>query len=62
MAELARAIGAVHGRDVSALVRFESNPALEANFGRYPPLSTPAADAAGFRHDGDLQTLVRRAL
>jgi nucleoside-diphosphate-sugar epimerase len=40
-----------------------ADPALlEANFGRYPPLLTPAADAAGFRHDGDLPTLVRRAL
>lgn len=62
MAELVQAIAAVHGQDRVALVRYASNLALEANFGRYPPLATPAADAAGFRHDGDLPTLVRRAL
>jgi hypothetical protein len=43
-------------------VSFTSNPELEANFGRYPPLLTPAAEMAGFRHDGDLSALVRRAL
>ena len=32
------------------------------NFGGYPPLSTPAADALGLRHDGDLDGLVRRTL
>jgi nucleoside-diphosphate-sugar epimerase len=62
MAELARAVADVHGRDVLERVSYQSNPALEANFGRYPPLSTPAADAVGFRHDGDLPTLVRRAI
>ena len=62
MTELVDAIAAVHGRDVLERVSYASNPALEANFGRYPPLFTPAADAAGFRHDGDLPTLVRRAL
>jgi nucleoside-diphosphate-sugar epimerase len=62
MTELVAAIAAVHGDDRRELVRFESNADLEANFGRYPPLFTPAAEAAGFRHDGDLKTLVRRAL
>jgi nucleoside-diphosphate-sugar epimerase len=42
-------------------IRYAPDTTLEAQFGRYPPLSTPAADAAGFRHDGDLQTLLRRA-
>jgi D-erythronate 2-dehydrogenase len=62
MRELVDAIAAVHGSDILERVSYQSNPALEANFGRYPPLATPAADAAGFRHDGDLPTLVRRAL
>jgi nucleoside-diphosphate-sugar epimerase len=62
MTELVAAIAALHGDDRRDLVRFESNADLEANFGRYPPLFTPAAEAAGFRHDGDLKTLVRRAL
>jgi len=62
MTQLVAAIAEACGSDVLTRVTYESNPALEANFGRYPPLSTPAADAAGFAHDGDLATLVRRAL
>jgi hypothetical protein len=62
MAELVQAVADVYGHDALERVSYVSNPALEANFGRYPPLSTPAAEAAGFRHDGDLLTLVRRAL
>jgi nucleoside-diphosphate-sugar epimerase len=62
MRELVTAIVSVFGEDRRDHIRYESNPMLEANFGRYPPLSTPAADAAGFRHDGDVTTLVRRAL
>ncbi|HWJ35575.1 MAG TPA: NAD-dependent epimerase/dehydratase family protein [Steroidobacteraceae bacterium] len=62
MSEVVEAIAEVYGRDVLERVSYQSHPALEANFGRYPPLVTAAADAAGFRHDGDLPTLVRRAL
>ena len=62
MAELVDAIAAIHGDDVLRRVTYQSNPALEANFGRHPPLFTPAADAVGFHHDGDLRTLVQRAL
>jgi nucleoside-diphosphate-sugar epimerase len=62
MAALVGAVADVHGRDVLDRVSYRSNPNLEANFGRYPPLSTPAAEAVGFRHDGDLPTLVRRAI
>jgi len=62
MAQLVEAIAEVHGSEVLRRVSYGSNPELEANFGRYPPLHTPAAEAAGFRHDGDLATLVRRAL
>ncbi len=43
------------------LVSFAPNPDIEAQFGRLPPLRTPAADQAGFRHDGDLNTLIDRA-
>jgi nucleoside-diphosphate-sugar epimerase len=62
MTGLVQAIAEVHGPDVLRRVSYRSNPALEANFGRYPPLVTAAAELAGFRHDGDLPTLVRRAL
>ena len=62
MSELVEAIGEVYETDASAHVTYRSNPPLEANFGRYPPLETVAADAAGFLHDGDVRQLVRRAL
>jgi len=52
----------VHGTGVKTLVRFEPNERIEALFGRFPPLETPAADALGFRTDVDLATLVRRAV
>jgi nucleoside-diphosphate-sugar epimerase len=62
MTELVQAVGEVYGVDAASQVAYESTPALEANFGRHPPLFTPAAEAAGFCHDGTLATLVRRAL
>jgi D-erythronate 2-dehydrogenase len=44
------------------LVSYAPNAALEAAFGAQPPLATPAAERAGFAHDGDLATLVSNAL
>lgn len=46
----------------AGLVRYDSNPALEAAFGSHPTLSTPAAEAVGFCHDGSVAALVTRAL
>ncbi|WP_285018990.1 NAD-dependent epimerase/dehydratase family protein [Novosphingobium sp. fls2-241-R2A-195] len=55
--ELARQSG------VSAqLVTYAPDAALEAAFAAQPPLSTPAAERAGFAHDGDAATLVASAL
>jgi nucleoside-diphosphate-sugar epimerase len=62
MAELVEGIGAAIGGDVRRLVTFAPDAALEAQFGAYPPLLTPIADALGFNHDGDAASLVRRAL
>lgn len=44
------------------LVTYVPDPALEAGFAAQPPLTTPAADRAGFAHDGNLATLVASAL
>ena len=56
-AEIARACG------VSAdLVTYAPDAALEAAFATQPPLETPAAERAGFAHDGNLATLVASAL
>jgi len=35
---------------------------IVAQFGSQPPLATPLAESLGFLHDGDLPTLIRRAL
>jgi nucleoside-diphosphate-sugar epimerase len=62
MAQLLDALASVHGEYVREHVRFEPDSRIEALFGRYPPLETEAADAAGFKHDGSLTRLVQRAL
>lgn len=62
MAQLLDALAAVHGEQVRAHVRFEPEARIEALFGRFPPLITAAADAAGFEHDGSLHRLVQRAI
>jgi D-erythronate 2-dehydrogenase len=61
MADLAAEIAAQCG--VSAdLVSYNPDLLLEAAFGRQPPLSTPAAERAGFTNDGTTDTLIRNAL
>jgi D-erythronate 2-dehydrogenase len=56
-AEIAKQVGAS-----ADLVSYAPDAALEAGFGKQPPLSTPAAAKCGFAHDGDLATLVANAL
>jgi D-erythronate 2-dehydrogenase len=49
--------------DVSeTLVTYAPDTALQAMFAAQPPLSTPAAEHVGFRHDGNLAILVKSAL
>ncbi|MBJ7484684.1 NAD-dependent epimerase/dehydratase family protein [Brevundimonas sp.] len=45
-----------------AQVSFSLDPEIQAQFGSQPPLSTAIADRLGLKHDGDLVTLVARAL
>ncbi|TWB37595.1 NAD-dependent epimerase/dehydratase family protein [Nitrospirillum pindoramense] len=61
MGELVDAIARRAGTD-AGLVDYVPDAVLEAAFGAYPPLATPAADAAGFRHDGTVDGLVVSAL
>ncbi len=56
-AEIARQCGVS-----TDLVSYEPDAALEAGFAAQPPLATPAAEKAGFAHDGDLAGLVSSAL
>jgi nucleoside-diphosphate-sugar epimerase len=61
MGNLAAQIAAQCGTSID-LVSYAPDAALEAAFGANPPLSTPTAERAGFAHDGDLATLVAKAL
>lgn len=48
--------------DSASCIEFRPDPDITAQFGRQPELSTQGADALGFRHDGDLATLLARAM
>ncbi len=48
--------------DVQSLIHYAPDPWVEENFGSYPPLTLPRAEAAGFHHDGDIESLIRNAL
>jgi nucleoside-diphosphate-sugar epimerase len=56
------AIAQVFGTPALELVSWAPDARIESPFGRFPPLKTSAADAAGFRHDGGFPMLARRAL
>lgn len=43
-------------------IDFVPDHALDSQFASQPPLETPFADSLGFRHDGDLPTLISRAM
>lgn len=62
MADLVQAVGRVYAKPATDLVRWAPDARIETLFGRFPPLLTPRAEAAGFRPDSDLDTLVRQAL
>jgi nucleoside-diphosphate-sugar epimerase len=62
LSQLVNAVAQVYGADARQRITYGTDAALEANFGRYPPLRTPAAEAVGFSSDADLPTLVEDAL
>jgi len=62
MAQVVQAVAEWRGPDVLGRVTYAPDAKLQAQFASYPPLHAPRAEAAGFRHDGDAATLVRRAL
>lgn len=63
MAALVQAIADHTGQpDLAALVDWQPDPWVEFNFGSYPPLSLPLAEAEGFRADESLPSLVADSL
>ena len=59
--ELVEALCAHHGPDRRGLVQYQPDAFIQRLFASYPPLHTPEAEALGLRHDGDIDTLIRRA-
>lgn len=49
-------------REVHDLITYAPDPWVEDNFGSYPPLVCPLAEAAGFHHDGSPMLLVSHAV
>lgn len=62
MKELVAAVAEEYGTPAHELISYEPDPVIQGIYASYPPLHTPEAEAAGFKHDGDARTLVRRAL
>jgi D-erythronate 2-dehydrogenase len=56
-----RALAHRHGETRGALVRYEPQDKVQRLFASYPPLHTPQAEALGFCHDCNVDSLVRRA-
>jgi nucleoside-diphosphate-sugar epimerase len=61
LGDLVEAIARKTGGPADA-VRYAPDPMIMRNFGSYPELLTPAADARGLKHDGDVESLVANAL
>ncbi|MFW3897296.1 NAD-dependent epimerase/dehydratase family protein [Pseudomonas bharatica] len=62
IAAVVDALAQVFGEERRSLIDYQPDPALEALFGRFPPMRTPLARQRGFQHDGTARALVRQAL
>jgi D-erythronate 2-dehydrogenase len=61
MTEVVEALARAQGADRRSLVSYEPQPLVQKLFASYPPLHTPRAEVLGFRHDGSVDALARRA-
>lgn len=61
-AEVVQAMCRRFGPELADRVSYDPQPALQAQFAQWPPLRTEVAQALGMHHDGDLDTLLARAL
>lgn len=60
--DLVTALGNTYGADRPGLVTYAPDAAVEAAFGRYPPLDDSLARSLGFRDDESIEQLIRNAL
>jgi D-erythronate 2-dehydrogenase len=61
-AEVVQALCRRFGPALADRVEYHPVPALQAQFAQWPPLTTRIGDFLGFRHDGNLDTLIELAL
>lgn len=61
-ADIVDTLARCYGDGVRRRITYRPDAALQAQFATWPPLFTPAADRLGFRHDGDLASLLTRSL
>ncbi len=62
MGELVGGIAELFGPETLQRIRYKPIEAVEAVFGRQPPIDVPASEKAGFRNDGTLKDLILNAL
>jgi len=62
VSELIAAMRSRYGPSADAGLNFQLEPELQQQFAQWPPLVTTIADRLGMRHDGDIVTLIERAL
>jgi D-erythronate 2-dehydrogenase len=62
VAELVDALAQFYGEDRRTLVSYAPDEAVEAGFGRYPPLVASTAESLGFHHDSTIEQLIRDAM
>lgn len=62
MAEVVKGLARRFGADRFDKVDYRPDAKLEVVFGALPPLHAKAAETLGFRHDGDVDQLIERAI
>lgn len=60
--EVVDGLAARYGPNRRHLIRYQPDEAIESRFGRFPNLDASVAEAMGFRHDGDVHSLIFNAL
>jgi nucleoside-diphosphate-sugar epimerase len=62
MDEVVSGLAELYGEDRHRLVQYQPDEAVEAGFGRFPPLDTTLAESLGFVHDGSVKQMIKNSL
>jgi len=60
--ELVDGLADEYGPAVRSLIKYSPNADIEERFGRLPKMHVPRAEETGFKHDGSIVALIKRAL